>query len=581
MKFPTVSKALLAALALLTTIFTLVLILTPKTSIPPEEISLVKLERLISDRAIASAKITPRSYSGIYSVEGTYRPAAGHETVPFRMVTHLTDAQLHTYLAQTAFQLNVPQTGTRTKILDIVTSILILGLVLGVLIYHFNFTRTKTGHRVRYRPKIRFEDVAGIEEAKAEVQEVIDFLRAPQKYHRLGGNLPKGILLIGPPGTGKTMLAKAIAGEADANFFSASGSDFTEIYVGVGAKRIRELFRQARKHQPAIIFIDEIDCLGKNRKFDQNGELQQTNNALLTAMDGFEPSEGVIVVAATNRHLDEALLRPGRFDRKIYVPLPDTKGRRAILETHGRKTLLDAHNEVLDVIARTTPGMSGADLANLINEAAILTAQKNNSQITLTELEEARDKVRFGKERKSMVLQKDERRIVAYHEAGHAIIYLQKTHLPPLHKVSIIPRGQALGSTTVLPNEDQNIHGKRFLLEQLTVLMGGRAAEEVFFGDQTNGANGDLESAKSIARKMIHDWGMGEKLYYELQKQDAEREINQILMKAHEEAVEIIQRERAATEKLAEDLLLHETLTREQVVELLGSDIVANRSPAE
>jgi cell division protease FtsH len=281
----------------------------------------------------------------------------------------------------------------------------------------------------------------------------------------------------------------------------------------------------------------------------------------------------VIVVAATNRpeDLDEALLRPGRFDRKVYVPLPDAKGRRAILGSHSRKTPMAAQEKALDLIAQTTPGMSGADLANLINEAAILSALRNKTAISLVELEEARDKVRFGKERKSMVLKEEERRVVAYHEAGHAIIYLQKTLLPPLHKVSIVPRGQALGSTTVLPQEDQNIHCRRFLLEQLTVLMGGRAAEEAFCGDMTNGAHGDLESAKNIARRMVHDWGMGQKLYYEPEKEDAEQEINMLLTNACEEARQIIAAQREHTQKLAEALLVHDTLTREQVIELLGT----------
>lgn len=573
------SKKLIPIIAAIIAVFAVLFLLTPSTAPLPEEISRAKLERLSAQGSIVSADVTPRPYAGIYSVEGSYKPTPSSEKVPFKVTTHLTDEQVHALLARNSVELNVPQTGTRTKVLDIVTTLLVLGLVGGLLIYHFNFTKGKNAHRVRNRPKVRLADVAGIEEAKSEVQEVIDFLRDPTKYHRLGGNLPKGILLIGPPGTGKTMLAKAIAGEADANFFSTSGSDFTEIFVGVGAKRVRELFQQARKHKPSIVFIDEIDCLGKNRKFDQNGELQQTNNALLTAMDGFDASEGVIVVAATNRpeDLDEALLRPGRFDRKVHVPLPDARGRRAILEAHGRRTPVHAQNEALDVLARTTPGMSGADLANLLNEAAILSAQRNKSQITLVELEEARDKVRFGKERRSMILHEPERRIVAYHEAGHAIIYLQKPLLPPLHKVSIIPRGQALGSTTVLPKEDQNIHGKKFLLQQLTVLMGGRAAEEIFCGDQTNGANGDLESAKNIARKMIHDWGMGEKLYYEPQKQDAEREINLMLTQAHREAVEIIEREKESTKRLAEALLTHETLSREQVLELLESNSAAPR----
>jgi cell division protease FtsH len=464
-----------------------------------------------------------------------------------------------------------------------IPTLVVLTLVVGLVAYQVRLGKGRSSHLVRARPEIRFRDVAGIEESKSEVHEVIDFLRDPQKYTRLGGMLPKGILLIGPPGTGKTMLAKAIAGEANANFFSASGSDFTEIYVGVGARRIRELFRRARRCKPAIIFIDEIDCLGKHRKLDQNGEMQQTMNALLTAMDGFDTTDGVIVVAATNRpeDLDEALLRPGRFDRKVYVPLPDAKGRRAILETHSKKTPMAAHENALDVIAQTTPGMSGADLANLINEAAILSALRNKNTITLSELEEARDKVRFGKERKSMVLKEEERRVVAYHEAGHAIIYLQKPLLPPLHKVSIIPRGQALGSTTVLPKEDQNIHRRQFLLQQLAVLMGGRAAEELFCGDMTNGAHGDLESAKNIARRMIHDWGMGQKLYYEPEKQDAEREINMLLTEAYQEARDIVAAQRENTAKLAEALLLNDTLTREQVLDLFGADPVASHKALE
>ena len=473
-------------------------------------------------------------------------------------------------LDRPASAIAVPTTSTRARVLELAPTLVIASLVLFLLFYQTSAGRRKGMHRVRQRPTVRFEDVAGIEEAKAEVQEVIDFLRDPAKYNKLGGNLPKGILLIGPPGTGKTLLAKAIAGEANASFFSASGSDFNEVFVGVGAKRIRELFKQARAHKPAIIFIDEIDCLGKNRKTDQNGELQQTNNALLTAMDGFDSGEGVIVVAATNRpeDMDEALLRPGRFDRKVFVPLPDAKGRRAILQTHSRRSPIQAPEYALGVLAQTTAGMSGAELANVLNEAAILSVQKKIQHISLTELEEARDKVRFGKERRSMVVRQEERRVVAYHEAGHAIVHLQTTQLPPLHKVSIIPRGQALGTTTALPREDQNIHSKRFLLEQLAVLMGGRAAENIFLGDMTNGANGDLDSAKNIARKMIHDWGMGQKLYYEPHKDDAEREINLLLADAYKQAEDILTTHRAVTEKLAEQLLIEETFTREEVLAL-------------
>ncbi len=555
-----------------------ILLLWPSSQPPMEEIGRTKLERLIEDKAIVSATVIPKAFKDIYQVIGVYQRFFAGPKVEFTITTHLTEAQVQALLDRPATQLALPQTSARTRLLELAPTLVITSLVLFLLYYQTNFGRGKGGHRIRQRPGVRFSDVAGIEEAKSEVQEVIDFLRDPTKYHKLGGNLPKGILLIGPPGTGKTMLAKAIAGEANANFFSASGSDFNEVFVGMGAKRIRELFKQARQHKPAIIFIDEIDCLGKNRKMDLHGELQQTNNALLTAMDGFDTAEGVIVVAATNRpeDLDEALLRPGRFDRKVFVPLPDTRGRRAILKTHSRNSPIHAPEHALEVLAQTTPGMSGAELANVINEAAIISAQKKIPEIRLSELEEARDKVRFGKERRSMVLRPEERRIVAYHEAGHAVVQLQMSQLPPLHKVSIIPRGNALGTTTSLPREDQHIHGKKFLREQLTVLMGGRAAENIFMGDMTNGANGDLDSAKSIARKMIHDWGMGQQLYYEPNKDDAEREINSLLAQAHQEAEALVQKFRPETQALAEKLLLDETLSREEVLALFDRQTTAS-----
>jgi cell division protease FtsH len=538
---------------------------------PHREITRAELFQAMEKDTIASATAAPSFYSGIYTIEGTLK--SGAQKQAFTITTHLTESQLTSLFARERVRVQVPGRGSAGGQWELIVATLIIAGVISVLFMkQMNFGRLQTSHRVNARPAVQFRDVAGIDEAKAEVQEVVDFLRNPKKYKRLGGNLPKGILLIGPPGTGKTMLARAIAGEARASFFSAHGSDFNEMFVGVGAKRVRDIFRKAAKAKPAIIFIDEIDCLGKKRQFDTHGELQQTNNALLAAMDGFQSSEGIIVLAATNRpeDLDEALTRPGRFDRKVYVPYPDMKGRRAILETHTRNKPISNETKALDVIAQTTPGMSGADLANLVNEAAILCAQQNTSSITLVDLEAARDKVRFGKERKSMVLKREERAMVAYHEAGHALINLQKTLLPPLYKVSIVPRGQALGVTTLLPDEDQNIQSKDLLLEELVVLMGGRAAERVFYGATTNGAAGDLDTARKIARKMVLEWGMGEKLYYEPDKREAEQEINRLLEEADREAHTLIQTHRKNTQQLAEALLARETLTKAEVLELLN-----------
>jgi cell division protease FtsH len=536
--------------------------------VPSTEITRAQLFQAIEKDEIVKATAHPSFYSGIYTVRGTLKGQPKPKS--FAVTTHLTESQLTGLFAQGGVKVAVPGRGAAAQ-WEIIVATIIIAVVIAVLFMHqMNFGKLKKSHRVQERPDVRFDDVAGIEEAKAEVQEIVDFLRNPKRYRKLGGKLPKGVLLIGPPGTGKTMLAKAIAGEAHANFFSAHGSDFNEMFVGVGAKRVRDIFKKAAKNKPAIIFIDEIDCLGKKRGFDTHGELQQTNNALLAAMDGFESSEGIVVLAATNRpeDLDEALMRPGRFDRKVYVPYPDMKGRRAILAAHARNKPLEDDAKALDIIAQTTPGMSGADLANLINEAAILCAQQNASAISLTELEAARDKVRFGKERRSMVLKQEERAMVAYHEAGHAIINLQKSLMPPLYKVSIIPRGQALGVTTLLPDEDQNIQSKDLLLEELVVLMGGRAAERVFYGATTNGAAGDLDTARKIARRMIHEWGMGERLYYEPEQRDAEREINRLLQNADREAHAIIERHRKNAQKLAEALLVRETLTKAEVLEL-------------
>lgn len=536
---------------------------------PSRETAPAELHRLAAAGELAGGKLVPTPYPGIYRVEAKRKTSTGAEEI--YATAHFDDAQVKDLVTAGGLRIQIPGQNLRAQWLNVASTLIIAALVIALVVYQTRIGKGKNAC-VRERPTVSFKEVAGIEEAKSEVQEVVDFLRDPVKYQRLGGKLPKGVLLIGPPGTGKTMLAKAIACEAKARFFSAHGSDFTEVFVGVGAKRIRQLFRQAAKNKPAIVFIDEIDCVGKNRKFDTHGEHQQTINALLAAMDGFESSEGIVVVAATNRpeDLDDALLRPGRFDRKVHVPYPDVKGRRAILESHALGKPIAEKERALDLVARTTPGMSGADLANLINEAALLCAQKGAARIEAADLEAARDKVRYGKERRSMVLKAREREMVACHEAGHTIVHLKTSLMPPLYKVSIVPRDGALGVTTLLPDEDQNLQSKPFLLEELLVLMGGRAAEKTFYGSTTNGAAGDLEVARKIARKMVHDWGMGEKLYYEPEQCDAEAEINRLLEAADQQAHALIVAERENTQKLTRALLEQETLTRDEVLELLG-----------
>jgi cell division protease FtsH len=364
--------------------------------------------------------------------------------------------------------------------------------------------------------KITFEDVAGVDEAKVELEEIILFLKDPKKFTKLGGRLPKGVLLVGPPGTGKTLLARAIAGEAGVPFFSISGSDFVEMFVGVGASRVRDLFVQGKKNAPCIIFIDEIDAVGRHRGAGLGGghdEREQTLNQLLVEMDGFESNEGVILISATNRPdvLDPALLRPGRFDRQVVVPRPDVKGREAILKIHSRKTPL-APSVDLSVIARGTPGFSGADLANVVNEAALLAARKDKNLVEMEDLDDAKDKVLMGVERRSMVISEEEKKNTAYHEAGHTLVAKLIPGTDPIHKVSIIPRGRALGITMQLPTEDKHSYNKETLLNRIAVLMGGRAAEEVIFQTMTTGAGNDIEHATEISRKMVCEWGMSERL---------------------------------------------------------------------
>src|SRR5438270_1325046 len=360
--------------------------------------------------------------------------------------------------------------------------------------------------------KVTFQDVAGVDEAKEELREIIDFLKDPQKFQKLGGKIPKGVLLVGPPGTGKTLLAKAIAGEANVPFFSISGSDFVEMFVGVGASRVRDLFEQGKKHAPCIIFMDEIDAVGRHRGAGLGGghdEREQTLNQLLVEMDGFETNEGVILIAATNRPdvLDPALLRPGRFDRQVVVPRPDIKGRVEILKVHTKKVPLSPDVD-LEILARGTPGMVGADLENLVNEAALLAARQNRKTVQMLDFELAKDKVLMGAERKSMLLSDEEKKVTAYHEAGHALVAAMREHSDPLHKVTIIPRGMALGVTMQLPIDDKHTYTRDYLETRLAIMMGGRCAEEIFLNTMTTGAGNDIEQATELARKMVCEFGM-------------------------------------------------------------------------
>jgi len=456
-----------------------------------------------------------------------------------------------------------------------------------------NFGKSRAKMLSQDRNKVTFKDVAGVEEAKDEVQELVEFLKDPKRFQKLGGKIPKGVLMTGPPGTGKTLLAKAIAGEADVPFFSISGSDFVEMFVGVGASRVRDMFEQGKKNAPCLIFIDEIDAVGRHRGHGMGGghdEREQTLNALLVEMDGFDTQEGIIIIAATNRPdvLDPALLRPGRFDRQVSVSLPDVKGREEILRVHAKKVKL-SENADINKIARGTPGFSGAELANLINEAALLAARRNLKSITSAELEEARDKVRWGRERRSLALSDKEKENTAYHEAGHAILNEVLEHTDPLHKVTIIPRGPSLGSTMMLPEEDKFTHRKSELLDDLVVTMGGRVAEEIQFGDVTNGASGDIRMASRIARSMVCSWGMSTKLgmieygenestgfmsrgssnYSPDTAQKIDEEVKRLIDEAYQKATQVLLAHKDKLDAIAAALLEYETLDGSHIKEIM------------
>lgn len=468
-----------------------------------------------------------------------------------------------------------------------------------------SFGKSRAKLSTNHQKKVTFKDVAGVEEAKEELQEIIEFLKEPQKFQKLGGRMPKGVLLMGPPGTGKTLLARAIAGEASVPFFSISGSDFVEMFVGVGASRVRDLFEQGKKNAPCIIFIDEIDAVGRHRGAGLGGghdEREQTLNQLLVEMDGFESNEGVILIAATNRPdvLDPALLRPGRIDREVVVTLPDIKGREGIIKVHTRRIPF-AKDVDISILARGTPGMSGAQLANLVNEAALNAARFDRKSVAMADFEEAKDKVLMGKERKSMIMSDEEKRNTAYHEAGHALAAHLLPDTDPLHKVTIIPRGRALGVTMQLPAEDKYSYTREYMEASLTILLAGRVAEELVLGSCTTGASNDLERVTERARKMVCEWGMSEEIgplsygkkeeqiflgreiaqhqdYSENTAMQIDKEVKKVVLAAYAEAKELLEENRDALILVAEALLEYETLDGNEVTAVIKGEKI-HREP--
>ncbi|MBB5752598.1 ATP-dependent zinc metalloprotease FtsH [Prosthecomicrobium pneumaticum] len=503
-----------------------------------------------------------------------------------------------------------PLTDGGTSLIGVLISWFPMFLILAVWIFFMRqmqgsggkamgFGKSKAKLLTEAHGRVTFEDVAGIDEAKEDLQEIVEFLRDPQKFQRLGGRIPRGVLLVGPPGTGKTLTARAVAGEANVPFFTISGSDFVEMFVGVGASRVRDMFEQAKKNAPCIIFIDEIDAVGRHRGAGLGGgndEREQTLNQLLVEMDGFEPNEGIIIIAATNRPdvLDPALLRPGRFDRQVVVPNPDVVGREKILKVHARKVPL-APDVDLKVLARGTPGFSGADLMNLVNEAALMAARRNKRMVTMAEFEDAKDKVMMGAERRTLVMTEDEKRLTAYHEAGHAIVALNVPATDPVHKATIIPRGRALGMVMQLPERDKLSMSYQQMTSRLAIMMGGRIAEEMIFGAErvTSGAASDIEQATRLARAMVTRWGFSKELgtvaYGENQEevflghsvsrtqniseetsQKIDAEIRRLVEMGLEEARRILTEKHADLETLAQGLLEYETLSGEEIRGLLA-----------
>lgn len=569
---------------------------------------------------ILSGQMKPESSLGEsgYAIQGRMQPSGSDETVRFFAEGRLTESDF--LLLRELLDERRATTSFRDVLISLLPFIIIIGLLYFLFLRQLrnagrgamNFGKSKAKLLTREKDRVTFKQVAGCDEAKEEVSEIVDFLRDPKKFQKIGGRIPKGVLMVGPPGTGKTLLARAVAGEADVPFFSISGSDFVEMFVGVGAARVRDMFEQGRKNAPCILFIDEIDAVGRQRGAGMGGgndEREQTLNSLLVEMDGFDGHEGIIIIAATNRPdvLDSALLRPGRFDRQVTIDLPDVKGREEILRVHAKKFSLDEKVD-LQTVARNTPGFSGADLANLLNEGALIAARYNKKAVEPHDLDEAREKIAFGRERRRLMDDED-RKITAYHEAGHALVQavVDDGHLP-VHKVTIIPRGQSLGSTMFMPKKDILNHSKRRLLNQICCGMGGRAAEEIVLGEITSGASGDIRMVTKTARHMVCDWGMSDLgpvaygdakdhvfLGQELQRsqnfseataQRIDQAIYEIVDEQYQRALKILQEHRPALDTLANALLEHETLEGVHVKEIvehgdIRTEVVKQPKPPE
>ncbi|MEA3468920.1 MAG: ATP-dependent zinc metalloprotease FtsH [Thermodesulfobacteriota bacterium] len=553
--------------------------------------------------AVESQDISKVQISGDV-VSGTMRDGKA-----FRAIYPVNDDEMISILRNSGVDISVKEVQKDSWLMTIFVSWFPMLLLIGVWIFFMrqmqmgggkggalSFGKTKAKLLEQGEHKVTFEDVAGIDEAKEELEEIIDFLKDPQKFTKLGARIPKGVLLAGSPGTGKTLLAKAIAGEADVPFFTISGSDFVEMFVGVGASRVRDLFTQGKKNAPCIIFIDEIDAVGRHRGAGLGGghdEREQTLNQLLVEMDGFEENDGVIIVAATNRPdiLDPALLRPGRFDRQVIVPIPDVLGRQKILEIYSRKTKMRKDVDMA-IVARGTPGFSGADLENLVNEAALMAARTGAKKIDSEMIDRAKDKIMMGAERRSMIITDKEKEITAYHEAGHAVVARLLPDTDPIHKVSIIPRGRALGVTMQLPTDERYTHSKKFLENSLCILFGGRVAEQLIFDEITTGAGNDIERASEMARKMVCEWGMSDELgplaygkkeeqiflgreigqhrdFSEDTARKIDREVYEIIQIANERVIKMLTENMDILKRVAEELLERETIVLDDIEDIL------------